>query len=177
MGVADPSRTYAASPHRGVRTWVAHVPGRELLETVLTELLGEVPRVDRTCPDCDRQHGKPVLDHPTLHVSTATSAGLSVVAVADAPVGVDVERVDAARFDGFAGVAQHRAERGEPAVLWTRKEAALKATGEGLRTDPRTVDVSRAVEPVRGALLLDVAVPEGWVAAVAVLPPGGRSPG
>ena len=153
-----------------LRTWVAHVPGRALLETALRELLGEVPHVDRTCPDCERQHGKPVLDQPTLHVSTATSQGLSVVAVADAPVGVDVERVDATRFDGFDDVALAPGEVAptpyDRAVLWTRKEAVLKATGEGLRTDPRTVDVTR---PRADCAFHDVAVPDGWVASAAVL--------
>ena len=150
----------------------AHAPARELLQDALLELLGEVPAIARTCPDCDRPHGKPLLDHPTLHVSTADAGGLAVVAVTDAgPVGVDVERVDAARFAGFADVALHPGESGEPAVLWTRKEAVLKATGEGLRTDPRTVDVSRSREPVRGAELFEVPAPEGWAAAVAVLTP------
>lgn len=143
---------------------------RDLLDEVLRDLLGEVPRVDRTCPDCDVQHGKPVLDHPTWHVSTSSAGGLAVVAVTDAgPVGVDVEAAGAAGFPGFQGVAAAPSESGDPTRMWTRKEAVLKATGEGLRTDPRTVVVDGDDEPVRGAQLYDVLVDDGWVASLAVL--------
>lgn len=143
---------------------------RELLHGLLVELLGSAPHVDRSCPDCAEQHGKPLLDHPSLHVSTSDSWGLALVAVTDAgPVGVDVEKADAARFAGFDGVALAPGETGDPARLWTRKEAVLKATGEGLRTDPTTVPVTGDREPVRGAELYDVPVPEGWVASLAVV--------
>lgn len=152
---------------------------RDLLADVLREVLGRVPDIDRTCPDCDRLHGKPVLDHPTHHASTSQSRGLAVVAVCDdGPVGVDVEHADATRFVGFDDVALGPGEVArdprERAVLWTRKEAVLKATGEGLRTDPRTVVVGdpalpRGREPVRGAVLVDLGVPLPWVAAAALL--------
>lgn len=156
---------------------------RDLLDEVLLDLLGAVPGIDRQCPDCERQHGKPVLDHPTHHVSTSQSQGLSVVAVCDdGPVGVDVERIDATRFEGFDDVALAPGERAhddrERAVLWTRKEAVLKATGEGLRTDPRTVPVGDpdrppGREPSRGLLIVDVEVPSGWACAAAVIRPAG----
>ena len=146
---------------------------RDLLHDVLREVLGNVPRIDRTCPDCAEQHGKPVLDHPDLHVSSSHAAGLAVVAVTDVgPVGVDVEKADAAGFPGFDGVALAPGETGDAARIWTRKEAVLKATGEGLRTDPRTVVVTGEREPVRGAALYDVPVPEGWCASLAVVTPG-----
>jgi 4'-phosphopantetheinyl transferase len=157
----------------------AELGPRDLLHEVLVERTGVPPRVDRTCPDCGAQHGKPVLEHPTLHVSTADSGGLSVVAVTDAgPVGVDVEQVDRSGFPGFAEVAlgleEHASDLRERTVLWTRKEAVLKATGEGLRTDPRTVDVGDPARPAgrehaRGAELFDVPAPEGWVVSAAVL--------
>lgn len=152
---------------------------RDLLDDVLGEVLGTVPRIGRDCPDCDRPHGKPVLEHPTHHVSTSLSHGLAVVAVCDdGPVGVDVEHLDATRFAGFEDVVPAPGEQArdlrERAVLWTRKEAVLKATGEGLRTDPRTVVVGDPAlppgrEPVRGAVLVDLDVPLPWVAAAAVL--------
>lgn len=154
---------------------------RDLLDDVLRDVLGTVPPIGRRCPDCERPHGKPVLDHPTHHVSTSQSHGLSVVAVCDeGPVGVDVEHLDAVRFAGFDDVALGPGEVAQDprdrAVLWTRKEAVLKATGEGLRTDPRSVAVGDPTvpagrEPVRGARLADVGVPLPWVAAAAVLAP------
>lgn len=156
-----------------------HRAPRDLLDDVLRDVLGTVPRIGRACPDCERPHGKPVLDHPTHHVSTSQSHGLSVVAVCDeGPVGVDVEHLDAIRFAGFDDVALGPGEAArdphERAVLWTRKEAVLKATGEGLRTDPRTVMVgdptaSAGREPSRGAQLVDVGVPLPWVCAAVVL--------
>ena len=152
---------------------------RDLLDDVLRDVLGTLPRIGRACPDCERPHGKPVLDHPTHHVSTSQSHGLAVVAVCDdGPVGVDVEHLDATRFAGFEDVALGPDEAAhdlrERAVLWTRKEAVLKATGEGLRTDPRTVAVGDPAipasrEPCRGAQLVDVGVPLPWVCAAAVL--------
>lgn len=145
---------------------------RDLLDDVLVELLGTAPPVHRRCPDCGEEHGKPVLDHPTLHVSTSQAQGLAAVAVTDAgPVGVDVERVGAASFPGFDGVARGPREDGDPTRLWTRKEAVLKATGEGLLTDPASVVVSDDWEPSRGAQLYDVPVGTGWCGAVAVLAP------
>lgn len=69
---------------------------------------------------------------------------LVAVALSRKPVGVDIERADAARFneaiaekiatererEGLAGVPQ--AERGEAVnILWTQKEAVFKAYGSG----------------------------------------------
>ncbi|MBZ5736531.1 hypothetical protein [Nocardioides mangrovi] len=76
-------------------------------------------RPTRLCPHCGSvAHGRPLLAGRQL--SLAYADGLALVAIADAPVGVDVERGD------------H--------LAWTRVEALLKATGEGLRRDPATVD-------------------------------------
>ena len=49
---------------------------------------------DRTCRECGRPHGKPVLRHGALEFSVAHSGDLVAVAVATAPVGVDVEQLD-----------------------------------------------------------------------------------
>jgi 4'-phosphopantetheinyl transferase len=108
-------------------------------------------------------HGKPfVAPTPAIsampHVSVAHADDVVVVAVTAAgPVGVDVEPVDAAQFDGFDAVALSQVERAaqglrEPGArvrTWVRKEAVLKATGLGLTIDPRSVVVSAAHEPPR----------------------------
>ncbi|MBV9008674.1 MAG: 4'-phosphopantetheinyl transferase superfamily protein, partial [Verrucomicrobia bacterium] len=58
---------------------------------------------------------------------------------------------------------------------WTRKEAYLKATGEGLSTDLRFIEVLASDEQagwsgvVRNATLYDIAAPAGFAAALAVL--------
>lgn len=66
-------------------------------------------------------------------------------------IGVDVEGTDATRFDGFEDVALHADERTALAALpasvrelvcaawWARKEAVVKALGDGLRIEPATI--------------------------------------
>lgn len=122
-----------------------------------------------------------------MHASVARAAGLAIVAFTDVgPIGVDLEREDAAGFEGFAKTAMHPDERASTTVertrLWVRKEAVLKATGQGLGVDPRTVRMSEARQPPAlvhwGApddpgevWLADVPVTDGWMASVAVITP------
>jgi 4'-phosphopantetheinyl transferase len=102
--------------------------------------------LDRTCAECGKPHGK--VRAAGVELSVSHSGELVGVAVADVPVGIDVEKVDpAVDVDGVAGVAFAADEaraleqlRGDEKVrvfteYWTRKEAVLKATGEGLRGD------------------------------------------
>lgn len=91
-----------------------------------------------------------------LHFNLSHSEELAVVAVTPlAPLGVDVERVrpldDAdALVARFFSRNEHRAFSALPAdqrppaffALWTRKEALLKATGEGLGQPLSLVEVS-----------------------------------
>lgn len=124
-----------------------------------------------------------------LHASTSRLHDLVLVAVSDAgPVGVDVERAGAADFGEFARVAAHVEERPVPpsdgrgrSRTWVRKESVLKATGRGLRVDPRLVRVSGPDEPpvlhawdaddppTTPAWIEDVPLTDAYVAAVAVL--------
>jgi 4'-phosphopantetheinyl transferase len=83
--------------------------------------------VGRLCPRCgSADHGRPRL--ADRHVSLAYADGLALVAVADLAVGVDLER-DGPAPEGFS---DRRA--------WTRYEALVKATGEGIRRDPAGID-------------------------------------
>ena len=90
-------------------------------------------------------NGKPYLSNVTgVHFNVSHSHGLALVAVASAPVGVDIERIDAS-VDMFgvarsvfstSEIARHRATPGQRQgdvffSMWTRKEAYLKATGLG----------------------------------------------
>lgn len=113
-------------------------------------------------------HGKPALvesfSREELHFNLSHSDGVGVLAVTrEAPVGVDVEKVreldefdelvnrffsprEAAKFFRLANSQKAAAFFN----LWTRKEAWLKATGEGIAHRLKEVEVSfLAGEPAR----------------------------
>jgi 4'-phosphopantetheinyl transferase len=178
-----------------------HGTSRLLLKALVAEL-ADVPvamvRLSYTCPQCRRPHGRPVVVGPRSaerwRVSLAHAGDRVVVAASDAgPIGVDVEPLTAADFDRFDAVALTAAERARiqqldsgdarvaRATAWVRKEAILKATGDGLRVDPAHLEVSwvgsapallgwhapgRARPEVQ---LHDLAVGIDHVAAVAIL--------
>ncbi len=142
----------------------------ELLRAEVGSFLG-IPaaevRLTRSCVQCgSSEHGRPVVlpqgkQHPPF-VSLSRAGATVAVAVSDCgPVGVDVERLDAARFAGFGQVALHGREVASTiearAVSWVRKESLLKATGHGLGVDPRLIRLSDANEPPR---LLDWFAPD-----------------
>ena len=122
-------------------------------------------RLDRTCLDCGRQHGRPRLpagdDGGGVRFSVSHSGDwIAVAVVRDALVGVDVERVSPGlEVDGVAAQALAEDEREALDRLppwdrrrgllayWTRKEALLKATGDGLRVPMNLVVVSGPDEP------------------------------
>ncbi|HEY6933981.1 MAG TPA: 4'-phosphopantetheinyl transferase superfamily protein [Marmoricola sp.] len=169
--------------------WADQVDAADLLLAEAAELLGRPAFVEHRCVRCGADdHGQPYLVGVTsLHVSLARAGGLGIVALSTVGrVGVDLEREDAAGFDGFAEAALHPDERvhttQEATRLWVRKEALLKATGRGLTVDPRQVRLSESRQPPAllhwagaddpgPAWLADVPVTEGWLAAVAVLGP------
>jgi 4'-phosphopantetheinyl transferase len=177
--------------------------GCALAKTVIAACTGRRPAevsFDRTCRQCGRAHGKPVISGGgDLEHSVAHSGDLVAVAVARAPVGVDVEQLD-----GRAG----RLGRGDPEALarlvladgeraalaavpvpgrsraflvaWTRKEAVTKAKGDGLRVPFGDVVVGAAAGTPRlvawpypqdpqGVSLFDLDAGAGYVAALAVI--------
>jgi 4'-phosphopantetheinyl transferase len=102
-------------------------------------------------------------------------------------IGVDIERITDRGLDGVAMRALAPAELGFFRTLpadaqrsaffaaWTRKEAFLKALGEGLAIAPAEVDtisiqgrIRLANKRKRGWRVQDVAVADGYAAAVAV---------
>lgn len=137
------------------------------------------------CPRCgSSDHGRPVAADGSF-VSVSHSGDLHVVAASTTgSVGVDLEAVDAARFDGFDDVVLHPRERphkpAERATTWVRKEALLKATGDGLTVDPRLIRLSDPdVAPVllewaggpELVHLVDVQIAQGYRAALAFIGP------
>lgn len=163
------------------------------LRRLLGERLGlppaEVALTRLPCPRCGGPHGRPAVAGPageTLHFSLSHTAGLALLALAARPVGVDVERVPDPRLAEDAARSLHRAERAELARLspgarpgafarcWTRKEAYLKATGEGLSQDAlrgRYLGSGPRPAELPGWSVTDVEVPAGWAAACAVREP------
>jgi 4'-phosphopantetheinyl transferase len=139
--------------------------------------------------------GKPFLiDHPELCFSLSHSGDFALVALARCQVGVDVERLDQQiEIDGVAASAFSALELAElrtlvPAErraaffrLWTRKEAYVKARGEGLRRPTYSFSVSSRAgdddallsdaidsEAGQGWRVGDIAAPAGYCAALAV---------
>ena len=161
-----------------------------LLRLVTGGMTGVAPEqvhVDRRCPKCGRPHGRPSVGPGGPHVSVSHSGDYVVVATCrDAPVGVDVEQ--ASRRTDYQALVSHVLSPAEaPAVAdlaaflryWVRKEALVKATGDGLGAGLRGVTVTPPGDPPRLlfyqtrpgllAALHDLAGRPGHPAAVAVL--------
>jgi 4'-phosphopantetheinyl transferase len=146
--------------------------GCALAKAALARYTGRSPadvRFDRSCAACGEPHGKPVIAGGGPGHSVAHSGDLIAVAVARAPVGVDVEQAEGRPHllggDGdpealgrlvLSGPEQ-AALASVPAggraraflVAWTRKEAVTKATGDGVRATFSEVVVAAAAGPPR----------------------------
>lgn len=145
--------------------------GRAALRQTLASLCG-VPAADlviRTGPN-----GKPFLpDGP--HFNLGHSGAVALFAVADFPVGIDVEAVRPLE-PGLADLVFTQSERAYLASLsrlerqaaffrgWTRKEAVIKANG-GSIADLRAIDILPEVR-LPGWQVIDLAVSAGYAAAV-----------
>jgi 4'-phosphopantetheinyl transferase len=161
--------------------------GAVLLRLAAGAALGQSPQrvhVDRRCPRCSAPHGRPLLPGTGLHASITHSGelvGLALTGVA--PVGLDVERITDVDLDGLAGVVLHPDERAPDRdaffTYWTRKEAVVKATGDGLAVPLTEVRVTTPGQrpalltyPGRDGLpahLIDLRPADGYRAALAVL--------
>jgi 4'-phosphopantetheinyl transferase len=173
-----------------------------LARLVAARALGRPPdRIDVTavCRGCAGPHGRPFVTHEggTLRLSISHSGGYAVVALTVRDeVGVDVERI-ALRGAQMPVTALSGPERlalgalplaARPAGFiryWTRKEAVLKATGDGLTVAPSRLTVTAPDEPPRlldwidrppphpPVFLADLPAPAGYLGSLATL---GRRP-
>lgn len=147
----------------------------------------------RTAPEAvpitERPGGKPVVAGEThLRFSVSRSGDLAAFAFSTVEIGIDLVSLRAGRF-----IAALAADIGSPAelaalarldsesrihallTLWARKEALLKATGEGLVRTPTWFDVWKGatVEDLRIThgghrwRIRDCAAPQGHILAVA----------
>ncbi len=100
----------------------------------------------QTPPEFDyTAEGKPfILGRPDIHFSFSHSGNVALCALSDQPVGVDVE-VPRKITPSLVSYTMNDREQeqinasADPALrflyFWTRKEALLKLTGEGIRND------------------------------------------
>jgi 4'-phosphopantetheinyl transferase len=117
--------------------------GAALLRVVLGAHLGVEPRllhIDRSCPDCEKPHGRPRPPLADWHCSVSHAGDRVLVAVCrGAAIGGDVEQIDPATpvedLATHAFAAPERAELAGLAAadrtrlffeLWTCKEASVK---------------------------------------------------
>ncbi|MCW0213300.1 MAG: 4'-phosphopantetheinyl transferase superfamily protein [Pseudonocardia sp.] len=159
-----------------------YLAAHALTRLVLGERLGADPAslvLDRTCR-CGKPHGKPRLAAGGPEFSLTHSGDRVGVAVsADGPVGLDVEQLRTlSDLDGLASHALSPTERREhpPAdagaflTTWTRKEALLKATGEGLSSPMAAITLGPADGPATVREWSGVDAPAGAVWLVDLLP-------
>ena len=166
------------------------VTSRGLLRHMLGRYLGTRPD---EVPIRIAEHGKPFVQHP-LQFSVAHSGDVIAYAFClGTRVGIDVERIDPAidmshlaervfsdpELHLFRGL-EHREKVGVLFAAWTRKEALLKALGEGLTKSMSEIElpVQRVSQPQARLvpswpdhpmqyLVADVSLRQGYAAALA----------
>jgi 4'-phosphopantetheinyl transferase len=165
--------------------------GAATLRLAVSDAVGIPPekvRVERACPTCTRPHGPPRLPGTGLFASVSHSGDWVAVALTcRAAVGIDVERripVEESVIGSVVGPRQTPAIRDEADffVIWTRKESAVKATGDGLRvplpqvvvSDPDQLPalLSYPGRPSLASQMFDLVPGDGYAAAVTILTGG-----
>ncbi len=142
-------RLYASLPRwRQDKLWHIHITKQKILSAGAGFLLA--PAFDSFGLDAHtarvsvNEHGKPYLpDAPGVHFSLSHSGSMAMCAVADSPVGCDIQELSSARrgervarrFFTPAEYARITAAAGperEFARLWTLKESYVKYLGTGI---------------------------------------------
>lgn len=95
------------------------------------------------------EHGKPfIIGHKDIHFNMSHCKKAVMCYVSDSPVGVDVEMIDRGNEslisytmseEEQAQIHASSAPLTEFIKLWTKKEALLKLTGEGINDDMKSV--------------------------------------
>ena len=146
-----------------------------LVRRVMAELTDSGPRplsFVRTCKLCGHpSHGKPRLPGSGIDFSLSHSGDRILLGVSRVgEVGVDVEQTGRP-IDHLARLVLHP---DEPQVtgpdllrVWVRKEACLKATGQGLVFPMSQFTMAG---PPSGAILRDIPADAGYLAATAEIP-------
>ncbi|TQS43696.1 4'-phosphopantetheinyl transferase superfamily protein [Cryptosporangium phraense] len=147
--VLDPIERGRAEAYRKNEDRARFTVAASLLRLVAGAHLGVEPRalpISRACPDCDRPHGRPTLPADGWECSVSHSGDRVAVAIGrTGPLGVDVEEITD-RPD-VRDLVLAPDQDGELVTYWVRKEAVLKATGEGLRVALTEVVVTSPDDP------------------------------
>jgi 4'-phosphopantetheinyl transferase len=157
------------------------IAGRDAVRTLLSMVSGVPPDAIRLTTD---KNGKPVAPDMGIHFNLSHSEGSLLLALCrSAPVGIDLEADrpvgDLADLTAFLHPAEkadiHASPDWNSAFLtcWTRKEAVLKATGQGLTASLSGFRVTGdpCLPGGAGWSLFDCSPQTGWVGAVAVMAP------
>jgi 4'-phosphopantetheinyl transferase len=201
-GLLDPAERERWERYRQDADRQRFLVGCALAKTVIAARTGQRPAevsFDRACGQCGKPHGKPAVRGGGPEFSVSHSGDLVAVAVAAAPVGVDVEQLEGRPHplggDDPAALARLVLGEQEQAALaavppsgraraflvaWTRKEAVTKAQGDGVRVPFTEVIVAADAAAPRvvawpyaqdpgSVSLLDLDPEPGYVAALAVL--------
>jgi phosphopantetheinyl transferase len=164
----------------GVHIWRAHLEGPSwpLLRRVLGHYLEAEPREGDLVVG---QRGKPALRNGNgLEFNLSHSRDLALVAVAERPVGIDVEAIRPRR--DLVGLAERVLPTGDAAAVrdaigaererafyraWTRHEACVKCLGTGLNSANLQLTTSEVAN--RSLAVETVEVAPAFAAAIAVL--------
>ncbi|GGH61555.1 4'-phosphopantetheinyl transferase family protein [Rothia aerolata] len=165
VGIAEQMK---AAEYRSADDATLYAAQQTLMRAMAASALGVRPTaaadipVDRSCRVCrnSSEHGKPLIAGVNLSMSRTTGMVAGALTSGDmtedgaARLGADIERLRGNFLDGFDRVALTEAETTavealdrETAqllrlLLWTGKEAVLKATGHGLVAGPDAVEFS-----------------------------------
>jgi 4'-phosphopantetheinyl transferase len=173
-------RARAARFHRE-RDRDRYVTARAALRRLLADRVGRSPG-DLAFVESGR--GKPVLAGGGSHFSVTHAGAHAVLAVADGPVGVDVELVRPESWDHeMAALVLSWEERcwvrehADPDVAffrcWTRKEAYVKLGSDGLVDELRSRTLTPVPDRSEAVVLVDAPLAPGVHVACAVAGRGG----
>ncbi|CAM5598657.1 4'-phosphopantetheinyl transferase family protein [Streptomyces xanthochromogenes] len=191
LSAAERDSARAMTAEAGLYYAGAHVAVRRVLAGYLGARPADLRLGRLRCPECgDSDHGAPCVEWPPTELSYSLSRSgphwLLGVTGGGHRIGVDLEQV--LGFDTAAVAPSvlsdrelaHLRQESEPAAqlavflrYWTRKEAVLKASGVGLMTDVRAVDVHGP--PGGGPLVVRHAAatgPDSWVVEDLAVGPG-----
>lgn len=143
-----------------------HEAGRALLARLYRQQCGEeMPEILR------EDGGKPYFSRGNLHFSITHTKGHVFCALAPRPIGIDAEELDrpvkpslARRVLSTTEYAQYEAAPDKNRAFltfWVLKEAAAKATGEGIRGFPNKTSFSLddpRVQEIDGCLVAVIAL-------------------